>query len=179
MAASEPNSLLAYWIAPAEPAREFFVSTIAKLATRFDAPLFEPHLTIYVSRKSDENPEEVLNVAFAGCKPFRLSVREIQCSDEFAKTVFVQFDPTEALTRLSVALRQASRLHDEYHLDPHLSVIYKEMTRNERVDVATSIHVPFTEVLFVSAKLIVCPMSIRSREDVEAWRVVAAQELSG
>ena len=91
MTANESNALLAYWIAPAEPAREFFVSTIARLATRFDAPLFEPHLTIYVSRKSDENPEEVLNAALAGCKPFRLSDRVIQCSDEFAKTVFVQF----------------------------------------------------------------------------------------
>jgi 2'-5' RNA ligase len=169
---------LAYWIAPAEPARQFFASTIAGLATRFDAPLFEPHLTVYASRKRDENPEEVLSGAIAGFEPFRLSVKDIQCLDEFAKTVFVQFDPTEALSRLSAALRQASRLHDEYHLKPHLSLIYKKMTRNARVDIATSIRLPFTEVLFDSAKVIVCPMSIRSRADVEAWRVVAAQSLT-
>jgi len=34
------------WLIPAETARSFFMSTIGELAARFDAPLFEPHVTI-------------------------------------------------------------------------------------------------------------------------------------
>jgi hypothetical protein len=178
MTAREPNTILAYWLVPAEPARDFFASTIAELASRFDAPLFEPHVTVYASMKGEENPEEVLSGALAGCEPFRLSVRDIQCSDEFTKTVFVQFEPSPPLLRLSRALQQASALHDEYQLNPHLSLIYKKMTQDARIDVATSVRVTFTEVLFDSAKAIVCPTPIKSREDVEAWRVVAAQTLT-
>ena len=85
---------MAYWLLPAEQERTFFASMMAELASRFDAPLFEPHLTVYASRKGDENPEKVLSGALAGCEPFRLSVRDIQCSDEFTKTVFVQFEPS-------------------------------------------------------------------------------------
>ena len=82
-----------------------------------------------------------------------------------------------ALLRLNRALQQASALHDEYKLSPHLSLIYKKMTPEARIEVATSIRVPFTEVLFDSAKAIVCPTPIRSHTDVEAWRVVATQSL--
>ena len=178
MTVQEPNAILAYWLVPAEPARGFFASSIADLGARFDAPRFEPHLTVYASRKGDENPGEVLRDALAGCEPFRLSVRDIQCSDEFTKTVFVQFEPSPELLRLNRALQQASALHDEYELNPHLSLIYKNMTPEARIEVAAAVRVPFAEVLFDSAKAIVCPTPIRSRADVEAWRVVAEQTLT-
>jgi hypothetical protein len=105
-------------------------------------------------------------------------IRDIQCSDEFTKTVFVQFEPSPSLSRLSRALQQASALQDEYELNPHLSLIYKKMTREARMEVASSVRVPFTEVLFDSAKAIVCPTSIKSRADVESWMVVATQSLT-
>ena len=151
---------------------------IAKLASRFGAPRFEPHLTIYATRKGNEDPHDVLRGALAGCQPFRLLIRDIQCSDEFTKTVFVQFEPSPRLSRLSRALQQASALQDEYELNPHLSLIYKKMTREARMEVASSVRVPFTEVLFDSAKAIVCPTSIKSRADVESWMVVATQSLT-
>jgi hypothetical protein len=172
------KTTLAYWLVPAEPARNFFASTIAELAPLFDSPLFEPHMTVYASRKGDENPEELLNGALSDCEPIRLSVRDIQSSDEFTKTVFVRFEASAQLSRLSRALQQASTSHDEYQLDPHLSLIYKEMTPERRVEVAASIKLPFTEVLFDSAKAIVCPTPIRSRQDVEAWRLVATRLLT-
>jgi hypothetical protein len=178
MTAREANAVLAYWLVPAERAGNFFASTIAELAARLDAPVFEPHLTVYASRKGKEDPKEVLSSALANCGPFRLSVRDIQCSDEFTKTVFVRFEASAQLSRLSRALQHASALPDEYQLNPHLSLIYKEMTPETRVEVAASIQVPFTEVLFDSAKAVVCPTPIQSREDVEAWRVLATQRLA-
>jgi 2'-5' RNA ligase len=177
MTTTEPNVVLAYWLIPARPRRDFFASTIGELASRFDAPRFEPHVTVYAGRKGDENPEKVLRGALAGCEPFRLSVRDVECSDEFTKTVFVQFEPSPELLHLNRALQQASAFHDEYQLNPHLSLIYKKMTRDERIEIASSVRVPFTEVLFDSAKAIVCPTPIRSRADVEAWHVVTNRRL--
>jgi 2'-5' RNA ligase len=178
MTARELNMILAYWLVPAEPARNFFASTIAELASRLDAPLFQPHVTVYAGRQGDENPEEVLRGVLAGCEPFRLSVRDVRCSDEFTKTVFVQFEPSPELLRLNHAFQQASALHDEYELNSHLSLIYKRTTRAVRIEVATSLRVPFTELLFDSAKAIVGPTPIRSRADVEAWRVVTSRRLA-
>lgn len=178
MTAHRQKAIVAYWLMPAEPPRRFFASTIAELAARFDAPLFEPHVTIYAAGKGEDIPAEVLSRALTDCNPFRLSVRNIQYSDEFTKTVFVQFEPSPPLSRLSRALQQASALHDEYQLNPHLSLIYKKMTRSAKIEVSASISLPFTEMLFDSAKAVICPARIKSRQDVEAWRVAAVQRLT-
>jgi hypothetical protein len=178
MTAREPKAIVAYWLMPAEPTRSFFASTIAQLATRFEAPLFEPHVTIYATGKGEDSPAEVLGRSLTDCNPFRLSVGDIQYSDEFTKTVFVQFEQSLPLARLSHTLQQASALHDEYQLNPHLSLIYKKMTRFAKIEVAASVSLPFTEVLFDSAKAVISPARIRASQDVEAWRVAAVQELT-
>src|SRR5438093_1319316 len=100
MDAAVERQTLAYWLMPGEPARSFFTAKVAELAVRFDAPVFEPHVTIYTAGKGGDIPAEVLRRALTDCDPFRLSVRNIQSSDEFTKTVFVQFEPSPPLSRL-------------------------------------------------------------------------------
>lgn len=168
---------MAYWLIPAEPMHRFLAATIAELAARFDAPLFEPHVTIYATRRGDDEPADVLNRALSDCRFFRLSVRDIQCSDEFVRTVFLQFEPNPRVAKLSRTLQQASALHDEYQLNPHLSLIYKTMPSSMRTEVAASVSLPFTEVLFDSARGVSGPAQVRSRQDVESWRVEAEQRL--
>ena len=68
MLKGEPKTIVAYWLTPAEPARSFFASTIAELAARFDAPIFEPHVTIYAGEKGDDIPAQVLSRALTDCK---------------------------------------------------------------------------------------------------------------
>lgn len=177
MTARGPKAIVAYWLIPAEPARSFFASTIAELCARFDAPVFEPHVTIYAAAKGDEIPAKVLSHALTDRHPFRLAVRNIQYSDEFTKTVFVQFEPSPPLSRLSRVLQEASGGPDAYQLNPHLSLIYKKMNRSARIELAASIRLPFTEVLFDSAKAVICPARIETCRDVEAWRVAAVQRL--
>ncbi|HWM23992.1 MAG TPA: 2'-5' RNA ligase family protein [Chthoniobacterales bacterium] len=174
----EWKTIVAYWLMPAEPARSFFASVIAELAARFDAPVFEPHVTIYAGDQENDNPTQALNHALAECRPFRLSVRGIQYSDEFTKTVFVQFESSPALSHLCRALQQASAGPNEYQLNPHLSLIYKRMTLSAKIDLAASVVLPFTEVLFDSAKAIISPARVESRADVEDWRVAAVQRLT-
>ena len=179
MLKGEPKTIVAYWLIPAESTRSFFASTIARLAARFDAPVFEPHVTIYAGEKRDEIPAQVLSRALTGCKPFRLSARDIQYSDEFTKTLFVRFEPSPTLSHLSQALQQASARHDEYELDPHLSLIYKKMTLAAKIEVVDSVKPPFADVLFDSAKAIISSPRVESRRDVEAWHIAAEQLSTG
>ena len=170
--------ILAYWLLPSEPARSYFVSLISNLAGQFGAPVFEPHLTIYATRKGNEKADEVLHRVSSRCRPLRLSVRGLDHSEEFTKTVFVQFEPNNGLTRLSGALQRASAFPDSYQLNPHLSLIYKTMSRETKEKIADSISLPFDEVLFDSANAVISPAEIKSRADVEAWLVVATQRLT-
>lgn len=178
MAACEEKSTLAYWLMPAESSRTFFASIIEDLARRFDAPTFEPHVTIYITAKNDDIPAEILSRVLNGLSPLRLSPLNLQYSDSFTKTLFVQFKSSPLLTRLSDALREASVLRQDYPLDPHLSLIYKKLDTSTKIDLLNSIRLPFNDVLFDHVQTVICPFPTESREDVERWRITAKQEIN-
>jgi 2'-5' RNA ligase len=177
MERSSRDEILTYWLIPAEPARSWFRSVITDLARRFEAPIFEPHVTLYVTTATVENPVRILETALANLRPFRLSISGIDFSDEFTKTLFVQFRSDAALTSFSEKLRTASVSAGEYELNPHLSLIYKTMRPEMKRQIVSSLSIPFTEIEFDAAKAVISPAKIESREDVESWRIVAQAPL--
>jgi len=172
------RQIIAYWLCPAEPACQQFAAIIEDLAARFDGPVFEPHLTIYVARAERGNPETVLKKVLPGLRPYRLAVQALDYSDKFTKTLFVQFASDAGLARLSEDFRRASASPSDYQLNPHVSLLYKEMDREMKQQLAASVALPFSEVVFDSAKAVISPAEIKSRTEVEAWRVVAERKLT-
>ena len=172
------DPILTYWLCPAEPVRAGFAGLIADLATRFDAPVFEPHVTVYVTSAAHENPERVMEKAANRCGPFPLVVRGLDYSEKFTKTLFVQFAPNPGLARLTAKLRRASNSPNDYQLNPHLSLIYKQMEGDTKRQLAASIALPFSEATFDTMKAVISPAEIKSRQEVEAWRVVAERKLT-
>ena len=170
--------IIAYWLCPAEPPRQHFAAIIEDLAARFDAPVFEPHMTVYVANADGENPGAVLQKVLDGLQPFRLAVSRLDYSDKFTKTLFVQFAPDAGLARFSEDLRSASASRVDYQLNPHVSLLYKEMDQETKRRLAVSMTLPFTEVNFDRVKAIVSPAEITSRTEVDAWRVVAEHRLA-
>jgi len=170
--------MIAYWLIPAQNQRSFFKSTICELAARFDAPVFEPHVTVYVTRQGEENPSDILGRVLVGYPAVQLSVRGIQHSEIFTQTLFVQFEPNLALTQLKRALCQASGLQDVYDLNPHLSLLYKNMAVQVKTNLSASLRLPFSKIAFDMAKAVICPPQTTSRKDVESWQVVAVQRLT-
>jgi hypothetical protein len=174
-----PHTAIAYWLAPAEPARGFFEKVIADLAGKHDAPVFEPHLTIYVGSNRSGPIEEILSRAAIDCEPIQLEVLEMRHSDEFTKTFFVQFGSNAKLQRLTETIREASQTPSDYQLEPHLSLLYKKMPILARRELAGSIKLPFSTVVFDSIKAVRCVSPTCNRADVEAWRVIVTKALSG
>jgi 2'-5' RNA ligase len=171
------KKILAYWLCPAQPARGHLAKMVRNLAGQFDAPVFEPHVTIYVTDAKHETPEAVLQKVLKARQPFELAVAGLNYSGKFTKTLFVQFASNPKLTHLSEDLRRASTAQDDYQLNPHLSLLYKEMDEETKRELTTSIALPFGEVSFDTVKAIISPAEIKSRREVEAWRVVAEHQL--
>jgi 2'-5' RNA ligase len=179
VSADAANEILTYWLIPAEPARNHFRSLIRDLARRFDAPVFEPHVTLYVTDPGKENPAQVLKDALRNIKPPSLFITAINYSDEFTKTLFVEFAPNGLLDSLNGKLRANSASQREYQLNPHLSLIYKMMSPERKMQLANSLRLPFDDVRFDSVKAMISRAKIESSADVEAWRVVAEENFIG
>ena len=177
---AKTETIITFWLIPVESARRYFHSLIRDLARRFDAPVFESHLTLYVTTAAkEEGPAATLQSAVANSKICRLSIAGIDFSEEFTKTLFVQFRPDEALTALNEKLRAVSASQDEYQLNPHLSLIYKKLSPETKVEIANSLRLPFDDVEFDTVRAVISPAKIESRADVDAWRVIAEEKLTG
>jgi 2'-5' RNA ligase len=169
--------VIAYWLIPAKPSRSFFRDVINDLARRYDAPLFEPHVTVHAGLNRAVAAESVISEAARACKPINLKALEIGHSSEFIKTLFVQFALNKELRQLNESIRNAAPDSSHYELKPHLSLLYKKLPAAARRELAGSIKAPFSEVTFDALKAVCCISPTRTRADVEAWRAVAATKL--
>jgi len=173
------RTVIAYWLIPSEPAHSYFQEIINDLACRYDAPAFEPHTTIHVGADRADAAEKALADAGRECKLIGLTPLGIDQSDEFIKTLFVQFAMTAELRKINDIIRQVADDSSHYELRPHLSLLYKNLPAATRRELAVSINLPISEVTFDLIKAVRCVSPTESGADVEAWHVVAGASLSG
>jgi 2'-5' RNA ligase len=171
-----PKSMaLAYWLIPAKPQRDIFSKTIRILAGQFNAPRFEPHLTIIVAAENGPGPRKILKQIRTS--PISLEVRGVGFSSKFTKTLFVRFKSNKSLKKLVVDLARETRSRAKSAHDPHLSLVYKKMSPSAKKELVSTMRLPFSTVLFDSIKAMHCASPTKTRSDVEAWRVVARKSL--
>ena len=171
------KNAIVYWLVPAKPKRELFSKIIGILARQLDAARFEPHLTILAAPQDRQPPGKILRRI--NVSPIRLKVRDISCSGKFAKTLFVRFKSNDALEKLVVDLARVTKSRAKVLRDPHVSLLYKKIPTAAKKDLASTIKLPFREVVFDSIQAVRCAVPTQTRAEVEAWRVVATKRLSG
>jgi hypothetical protein len=171
------RTVIAYWLIPTEPAYSSFQKIINDFAGRYDAPVFEPHVTIHVGPVHAAAASRALRDAAHECTRITLEPTRIDQSEEFVKTLFVEFAMTAELRQLNEAIRNAGNDSSQYELKPHLSLLYKKMPTETRRGLAACVQVSFRNVAFSVIKAVRCISPTQCRRDVEAWRIVEALSL--
>jgi cyclic phosphodiesterase-like protein len=167
----------AYWLIPAEPEHELFRTIIRILAKQFDAPRFEPHLTLLATRQDRQPLAKLLRAIKAS--PIRLKIRGVASSPRFTKTLFVRFVPNKSFDDLVFDLTRVTRSRAKSVRDSHVSLLYKKMSILTKRELAAAIKLPIREVTFNSIRAVRCISPTTTRRDVEAWRVITTKTLSG
>lgn len=169
---------VSFWLIPSQEDRAFFQEIIDTLSQEYDAPVFTPHVTIYSGEyESDESPPALLERAIQGVQQVSLKVAQLLYSDEFTKTLFVQFHSSEILSKISEVIESSSKKPSGYTLNPHLSLIYKQMSAETKKKLVNSLSLPKTEVLFDEVTAISSSERVQRREDVESWKVIFTKKL--
>ena len=171
------QAVIAYWLIPAEPAHSFFHRVIDDLARRYEAAAFEPHVTLHVGADRADSAQQALAESAREYTPIELKPLGIQQSDEFVKTLFVQFALSAELRQANEFIRDAAQDSSQYDLQPHLSLLYNKLEDAVRRELAASTIVPFSQITFDRIKAVRCVLPTQSRADVESWRVIGAEEL--
>ena len=179
MLATGEISMVGYWLIPADEQKAQFAAIIGELAQRHDAPVFEPHVTLFSSDDSEEHARRILDHVASRYQPLELRVTGIAHSEKFTKTLFVHFANNRDAQRLSDAIQESSQSAGDYEFDPHLSLLYAHISADAKAAEARSCDLPFDRVVFDSIAAIHFPRHIESRADVEPWRTIATAKLRG
>lgn len=171
------ETVIAYWLIPSEPAHSFFQRVINDLAHRYDAPVFEPHVTVHVGADGVDAGEKALREAARQCKVIKLKPVGVHQSHEFIKTLFVQLAMSAELGQINDVIRQATNGSAKYELRPHLSLLYENLSAATRIELAASIKVPFSEIPFNALQAIRCVSPTQTCADVKAWKLIATTML--
>jgi 2'-5' RNA ligase len=169
---------VSFWLIPSEEDRVFFQKIIDTLSLEYDTPSFTPHVTIYSGEYApDESPAELIEKVTQEIQPFSLKVDKLLYTEEFTKTLFVQFQSSEILRKISQNLQSRSKNSSNFELNPHLSLIYKQMSEETKKNLTTSLTLPKSKVFFDEVRAISTPERIQKREDVESWKVIFIKKL--
>lgn len=169
---------VSFWLIPSEEDRTFFQEIIDTLAQEYDAPVFTPHVTIYSGEcASDESPSEILEQATLGIQSFSLKVDNILYSQEFTKILFVQFHPNSILSQISETIRSSLKTPSDFTLNPHMSLIYQQISEETKKKLSTSISLPKSELFFDEVSAVSTPEKVQKRKDVERWKVIYTSQL--
>lgn len=169
---------VAFWLIPAAADRKFFQETIDRLAESYAAFSFTPHVTIYWGDFADNaSLTEILEQAIREIKAFSLQCDRILYTDQFTKTLFVQFHPSKILSQITESIRSHSQPPADFSLNPHLSLMYKHLSADVKQTVASTISLPRTEVFFDEVQVLLTPSTAQSQRDIENIESVISYQL--
>ncbi len=82
------------------------------------------------------------------------------------------------MQQLSNPLRGGVNGDRGYKLNPHLSLLYKEMPYEAKAELARTISIPFQHISFDRLQVIAGSDRASTRSDVESWQTLAARDLT-
>ena len=158
------------------PAAEDFAyceALIREFSDKFDVPPFEPHVTVHSGTFTDHDElKAALTAAARGMKPFSLNIRGIGCTEEYFKTLFIEFEEDATLRALFERIRSGLREGSGYRLFPHLSLLYNEMPLRDKQALARRVRLDRKSIMFDQIKIATALNVQEGWRDTARWQTV-------
>jgi 2'-5' RNA ligase len=167
------------WLSPREPLRTTLSGLIRRLARELDAAEFEPHVTLFCGRSSDEEAKAIARGIAAQFSPITLSAERLAYTDSFTKTLFVQFEDSALARRMFEAARRSYAHPSDYVFNPHLSLLYKKLPETRQRALCDTLDVPRGGYGFDRVRMIETELPIEDDGPIRRWRIVCDEALEG
>ena len=163
--------MYAIWLVFEKNDTYYFSNIIKELSTQYNSQVFEPHITVYGLVDVDlDELDKIVADSIQGEKQFVVEKNKVSYSDDFWKTLFVEFKPNIQLERISKKLTKSLESFSKYEFKPHVSLIYKKMNQDEQKKLSSSINIK--EHFKITGMVIQ-----QFNEDIEKWKIVRKYDL--
>ena len=138
----EKSATYSLWLEPTGETAYKLQQRIKELSKKHDTPVFSPHVTLLGGLTASQTELVALtNTLASSAKPFDLKLSKAGYLDTYYQSLFIHIAQNEGLTHLH---ENACRLFDcpdaykdEYM--PHLSLIYGDLTREQKEKILNNI----------------------------------------
>jgi 2'-5' RNA ligase len=152
---------------------------IRRLAQDLDAVDFEPHVTLFCGRSSDEEANATARGIAAEFAPITLTPERLAYTDLFTKTLFVQFEDSAIARQMFEAARRSYAHPSDYVFNPHLSLLYKKLPEARQRALCDTLDLPKGVYQFDRVRMIETELPIEDDGPVRHWRIVCDEPLKG
>lgn len=169
---SQNEEKFAIWLKPENEVYQVLKRIIDSLSAEYDAPRFEPHITVAGNiRSSTESVEKMIKTVAEKSEPMTLYLTETGYRDNLYQSFFIHIAPNDALLALRErCLAKLGLEHNPYM--PHISLLYKEIDSEEKKQIMERIGRRF-DLVFIPDKLYL----VRTSGSPETWEEVMQTSL--
>ncbi|HEY9699522.1 MAG TPA: 2'-5' RNA ligase family protein [Trichocoleus sp.] len=169
---------VSFWLIPAEEDREVLQEMIDHLAETHDAPFFAPHLTLYSGEYADDaDLSDVIRSSAQGIRAVTLAIDGLQHTEEYQKSLFIQFRSSKILAQIATALQRQASKRSKFTLDFHLSLLYGSLSEAQKQDIITKLDLTKQQIVFNEIWAIAISDQVETTEDVESWKVLCSVKM--
>jgi len=161
----------AIWLTFSKNDRDYLKKIMDELAEKYQAPKFEPHITVYGLVDSEMSLiESIAKETTLNHNSFLVEKSEILQSEELWKTVYVELKMNNQLESIHKNLKKHFEKIAKYEFNPHLSLIYKILPIEEKIKIINELYIKNE---FIVNKLVVQKFF----PEVEKWKIVKEYNL--
>lgn len=136
--ASEDTSY-SLWLRPTGEIAFSLQQRIQKLSKKYDTPAFEPHVTLLGGLK--DSHQQLINLTdtlASSLRPFEILLTRAGTGSSFFQSVFVHIKKTNQLSAARERAEKLFDLHPEESYMPHLSLLYGDLSTEQKQRILNS-----------------------------------------
>ena len=161
----------AIWLTFSKNDRNYLKKIIDELSEKYQAPKFEPHITVYGLVDSEMSLlESIAKEATLDHNSFFVEKSKILQSEELWKTVYVELKMNNQRELIHKNLKKHFKKILKYEFNPHISLIYKILPIEEKIKIINELDIKNE---FMINKLVVQKFF----PEVEKWKIVKEYNL--
>ncbi len=161
----------AIWLTFSKNDRNYLKKIIDEISYKYNAPKFEPHITVYGLVDSEMSLiDNIAKEVILNCNSFVVRKSKILQSEELWKTVYIELKMNNQLELIHKNLKKHFEKISKYEFNPHISLIYKILPLEEKIKIINELDIKSE---FIIDKLVVQKFF----PDIEKWKIVKKYDL--
>ncbi len=163
--------MYAIWLTFSKSDREYLKDIINEISEKYQAPKFEPHITIYGLIDLDINQiDKITEKITLNQNSFLVKKSDILQSEELWKTVFIEVKINQQMQSIHKNLKKYFEIILKYKFNPHISLIYKILPLEERMKIINGLE--------IKNEFQISDLAIQKFfPDIEKWKIVKEYNL--